>query len=135
MRPVIMKPYYLYLLFFVILSCQTKEEKERKILTAEDFSAKIQSTPNAIVLDVRREEELVSGVIPNAINIVYGPEFTNGLSALPKERPIFVYCASGIRSGKAAKILRDNGYSPVYELEGGLRPWVEKGLPLQPIQQ
>ena len=125
--------FYALFVLLLVAACQTKENKNETVLAATDFDSKLKSTPDAIVLDVRRVEELSSGVIEGAINIVYDPAFETKLAGLPK-KPIFIYCASGIRSGKAAKILREKGYDPVYELEGGLSTWIEQGMPLQTFQ-
>jgi rhodanese-related sulfurtransferase len=42
-----------------------------------------------------------------------------------------VYCGSGIRSAKAAAILKEKGYDQVYELDGGIKAWKEAGLPVE----
>lgn len=111
-------------------SCQSNTPTQ--VLSAEQFAQQIKETPNAIVVDVRTEAELSNGIIENSINIVYDPEFANKLSDLPSQ-PIFIYCASGKRSAKAAQILRDKGYSPVYELEGGFNNWTEKNMPIESV--
>lgn len=112
-------------LILLVSSCSNKSATT---LSPTDFSTKINETVGAIVLDVRTEAELASGVIQNAINIVYDQDFESRLASLPN-KPIFIYCASGKRSARAAQILRDKGYSPVYELENGLNHWIEAGLP------
>ena len=119
------------LLLLIIISCQTKQDF---VLSPGDFANKMKETPDAIVLDVRRVEELQAGVIDKSINIVYDPAFETKLSNLP-QKPIFIYCASGIRSAKAAKILREKGYSPVYELQGGFNQWLESNMPAAVVGQ
>jgi rhodanese-related sulfurtransferase len=42
-----------------------------------------------------------------------------------------VYCGSGIRSAKAAKILKEKGYDEVYECAGGLKAWKAADLPVE----
>ena len=64
-----------------------------------------------------------------ATNIVFDENFANKLGSL-EQKPIFVYCAAGGRSAKAANILRQKGYS-VFELDGGIRAWKDAGLPIQ----
>lgn len=120
---------YLFFLFALVAFSCTKPDTTQ-VLSPEQFAQQIQETADAIVLDVRTEAELSSGVIDNSINIVYDAAFADKLSELPS-KPIFVYCASGKRSAKAAKILRDKGYAPVYELEGGFNNWTDKNMPIE----
>ena len=61
------------------------------------------------VIDVRTLEEWKSGYLESAINIEW-QNITNIESLLPKNEEILLYCRSGNRSGKAAKILIEAGY-------------------------
>jgi phage shock protein E len=66
----------------------------------------------ATVVDVRSEHEFGGGAYPGAVNIplhVLGAR----LAQIPRDRPVVLYCASGIRSGAAAKLLREAGFSDV----------------------
>lgn len=115
-------------LIATVVSCSPKE-KENFVLTPTDFQTKLSQTPDAYLLDVRTSEEIETGIIAGAANIIYDENFAQKISEVPSQ-PIFIYCASGKRSAKAAKILREKGHAPVYELEGGLNAWKEKGLRL-----
>jgi rhodanese-related sulfurtransferase len=42
---------------------------------------------------------------------------------MDKNIPVFVYCRSGGRSGKAAKKMKEKGFKSVYNLEGGIIAW------------
>jgi phage shock protein E len=96
------------------------------VLSPKDFDAKYKETKGALLLDVRTLQELESGKILHAENIVYDEAFASKLDTL-KLQPIFIYCGSGKRSAKASKILKEKGYE-VYELEGGINAWKEAGL-------
>ena len=64
------------------------------------------------IIDVRTSSEWNSGHLDGAINI----EWQNILSLskdISKNEKIYLYCRSGNRSGKATKILLDNGYQNV----------------------
>lgn len=69
----------------------------------------------ALLLDVRSEGEFRSGAIPGAKNIPV-QSLGGRLGELEKERPIVVYCASGMRSASAAALLRRNGFKEVSDL-------------------
>jgi rhodanese-related sulfurtransferase len=51
------------------------------------------------------------------------------VDVLPTDKPIIVYCRSGVRSRKAAEILVDIGFDPVYDM-GGILEWQEEGFPV-----
>jgi len=116
------------LAFLLLIACS--EKMTETSLSPQDFNNKLKNTPNAILLDVRSESEVKEGALPNAQNIAYDDSFSNKLGGLSKESPIFVYCAAGKRSAKAAEILKEKGFKEVYQLKGGLNAWREAKLPL-----
>lgn len=89
----------------------------------EKAKALLEAHPEAAVLDVRTEEEYVTGHLNGAILLPVdelSPERVQ--AALPdRDRAVLVYCRSGARSGRAAERLRALGYQ-VYDL-GGLVGW------------
>lgn len=103
------------------------------ILTPQAFEIRIKKLKNkAPLVDVRTAEEYVEGAIPNAINIdYYEDDFEDKLLALDTTKPVLVYCKSGFRSHKAAKILLSKGFKEIYELEGGIMGWGDHKLPIK----
>jgi thioredoxin len=100
-------------------------------LTAKEFSMKLEQTPSAQIIDVRTPGEVAGGFINNAVNIDYNSsDFAAKTSQLDKNKPTFVYCLSGGRSGSAAAQMRSDGFKIVYELTGGIMKWNAAGLPL-----
>lgn len=77
---------------------------------------------NTVIIDVREVDEYNSGHIINAINIPLAN--INDIN-YDKETKIILYCATGVRSNEAAKILSDKGYVNIYSLDGGLLNWGE----------
>ena len=99
-----------------------------KIVDADKFAKFIQEN-NVTVLDVRTPAEHAEGYIPGTdFNIdVLDDSYTRiATGKLPKEKPVALYCRSGNRSKKAARILVDKGYE-VVELGTGFRGWVAAG--------
>lgn len=87
---------------------------------------------NKIILDVRTLKEVSGGKIPGSINIdYYSSDFKAKLGELDKEKPIMVYCKSGVRSGRTVKVLRELGFIEIYNLSGGITAWQKKGLPVE----
>ena len=81
-------------------------------------------TGEGIVLDVRTRMEYKDGHIAGAIHIPLG-ELRSRLDELQqyRDRPIFTYCLTGIRSYYALRALRLNGFEKVYNLAGSWRTW------------
>lgn len=94
-------------------------------LTQEEWSEQLLADDNAVVLDVRTEDEFDNGYIPNAINIdIYeGQGFISKLKELDKNKTYFVYCRSGNRSGQACAIMNQLGFEKAYNLMGGIIEW------------
>lgn len=102
-----------------------------KNLSPEEFQKGFKSG-NSILLDVRTPEEIAAGSIPGASTIdFYDPEFEQRINLMDKSKAIYVYCRAGGRSSKAAQMLIDNGFTNVYNLQGGITAWQDKGLPVE----
>lgn len=81
----------------------------------------INEVDDLLILDVRRFSEFKSSKIPNSINIpVDDLEFELDEIKEFKEKPILVYCKSGIRSSVACSLLEEEGFSNLYNLRGGI---------------
>jgi rhodanese-related sulfurtransferase len=124
---------YFFILVVTLAGCSSKEDKtSTSSLSPAEFQNQMKSTPDGVLLDVRTLEEVQTGRIKGEINFDYkAPEFDLLIKGLDKTKPYFVYCASGVRSGKAADKLRELGFTKVYTLEGGLKAWKAAGLPVQ----
>jgi len=94
-------------------------------LSQEDWIARLESDPNAVILDVRTEDECNEGIIPNAINIdIYkGQGFIYELEELDKSKNYYVYCKAGGRSEQACHIMNQLGFNATFNLVGGMMQW------------
>ncbi len=94
-------------------------------LTQEEWASQLDSDSDAIVLDVRTDDEVADGIIPNAIHIdIYkGQEFISEIEDLDKSKNYYVYCRSGNRSGQACAIMDELGFNNAYNLQGGILEW------------
>jgi rhodanese-related sulfurtransferase len=94
-------------------------------LTQEDWIAQLEADDNAVILDVRTEDECDEGIIPNAINIDIhkGQGFISEIENLDKSKNYYVYCRSGARSAKACEIMNELGIDNAYNLLGGMLDW------------
>ncbi|MBL8931552.1 MAG: FAD-dependent oxidoreductase [Kineosporiaceae bacterium] len=82
-------------------------------------AADLDSTPDAVLLDVRSPREHARGHLPGALNIAH-TELRARLDEVPRGRPVLVHCASGFRSYLALRVLRQNGFDDVRSLSGGM---------------
>ena len=91
-----------------------------QVLSASEFKAAIKKNTSQIV-DVRTAIEYKSGHIKNAKNIDFFQRNTlkTNLDKLDKTKPLYLYCRSGGRSHKAAKIAEKLGFNEIYDLKGG----------------
>ena len=75
-----------------------------------------------MLIDVREPHEFRQGYISGAINIPLR-QLERRLGEIPFDQPLYLYCQSGIRSKRAAAILRKQGYTDISHLAGGMRVW------------
>ena len=94
-------------------------------LSQIDWTKQLKNDSNAVILDVRTQDEVDEGMIPNAVHIdIYGgQEFIDKVEALDASKNYYVYCRSGNRSGQACAILNQLGFENAYNLNGGINEW------------
>lgn len=82
------------------------------------------------LLDVRTQSEYDQGHIAGAVKYDFNSgEFQSILDILDRHTAYLVYCRSGGRSAKAATLMRDRGFTAVYNMLGGFNDWTAAGLP------
>lgn len=106
---------------------------EIQLVTAADAAAVLEDRASEVVLlDVRTPEEFQEVRVPGSVNVdFYAADFKAQLDTLPKDVPYVVYCRSGNRSGQTMDIMRELGFSEVWDVDGGIISWNEAGLPLE----
>lgn len=129
-----MKKYAFFLLLGLVPLVQSCSNAQcvvsDKVLAAADFSEKMATCPDAVILDVRTPEEFASGHLENAVNIDWNNAgFSKKTSDLDRSKPVFIYCLSGGRSTSAAAKMRADGFNSVVEMQGGILKWRAAKLP------
>lgn len=99
--------------------------KGLRTLSYKDFGQELQSQKNPILIDVREAGEFYTGHIPGAINIPMS-QLKNKVFEIPKDKNVYLYCRSGMRSKQAAGILSKQGYTQMAHLQGGIMAWQGK---------
>jgi rhodanese-related sulfurtransferase len=82
-----------------------------------------------LVIDVRAPRERADKSIDGTTHLPLNT-LRSGLSDVPRDRPLVVFCAGGYRSSIAASLLQRDGFTNVSELAGGIAAWEAAGLPL-----
>ncbi|MFK5880390.1 MAG: rhodanese-like domain-containing protein [Flavobacteriaceae bacterium] len=120
---------YILTLFIVasITSCNSQQKKATdanavvEVVSTEIFE-KIEEA--AQLIDIRTPEEYNEGYIKNAVNInFFDDDFMEQMSKLNKDEPLYIYCRSGGRSGRASDKLEEAGFTKVYDLGVGMNGW------------
>ena len=102
-----------------------------EVIAPEAFINKFNQTDGATLIDLRTPAELEEGIVEGAINIDFQDDmFKSRLLELDKDKPYFVYCARGGRSGKAASLMKELKFKEVYDMDGGFTAWTALGLPV-----
>ena len=102
-----------------------------KDVTTSEFNDFIKKGEGQLI-DVRTPNEFESGNIAPSTNIdFYSPGFQDQLTKLDKNKPVYLYCRSGRRSGITMNLMKDMGFIAVYNLDGGIIEWQEQGLPIE----
>ena len=87
---------------------------------------------DAVIIDVRTDEEYNSGHVPNARHIPLNV-LQSQLSTLSQDlnQAIYFICASGVRSAKAAQMAHAHGYTKAINIKDGTYGWRSAGFPLE----
>ena len=98
-------------------------------ISVNDLAARLESDKRLMVLDVRSPEEYTQdGHVPGSVLIPL-PELAMRVNEVPKDRPIACFCRSGNRSQVACDMLRQQGYTNVTNVLGGIGAWRGANLP------
>lgn len=84
--------------------------------------------PDVPVIDVREGDEYAEARVPGTKNIPLS-RFAGSLGEVPAGRTVYVMCASGSRSARAAAFLLEQGLDAV-NVSGGITEWYRNGHPV-----
>ena len=84
---------------------------------------------DVFLLDVRTPDEFALGSLPGAVNIPLD-EIRDRIAELPSNKPIYTFCAVGLRGYLAYRILIQHGFKEVYNLSGGLKTYRAATAPI-----
>lgn len=103
-----------------------------KELTIDELHRKLERKERFHLVDVREESEFAADHLPGARHLGKGILERDVELAIPDtSAEIVLYCGGGFRSALSADALQKMGYTNVWSMDGGIREWRAKGLPLE----
>jgi len=105
-----------------------KAKREGSEISVKETHQLLQKKEPIVLLDIREKEEIALGYIQGALFLPQGRLKQEVETLLPdKDVPTVVYCAGGIRSLAAAKLMKEKGYTHVYSMTKGINGWKDAG--------
>jgi len=100
-------------------------------VTVAEVAERRQRGEDVILLDVREKDEVRTGYINGAISVPRGFLEMQVTGQLPdRDQDVVVYCAGGVRSLLAGRVMREMGYQNVSSMAGGITQWKDAGYPI-----
>lgn len=117
-------------LFFFFTACKDIGTAQAiEVISPQEVRDAVSNNQARQLVDVRTLEEFNEGHLKTAQNIcVTDDDFTENISKLDKDQPIYLYCRSGKRSARAAQIVKDLGFKEIYDMDGGYLNWESQKL-------
>jgi adenylyltransferase/sulfurtransferase len=108
-----------------------KAKSQGSEISVEETHQLLQGEEPPVLLDIREKEEIATGYIEGATFLPQGVLDERVENLVPdKDRPVVVYCAGGIRSLAAAKLMKERGYTDVFSMAKGIDGWRKAGYEL-----
>ncbi|MBU1750462.1 MAG: rhodanese-like domain-containing protein, partial [Chloroflexi bacterium] len=107
-----------------------RESQSVQTVTVQELCRRLDAHQEPWILDVRSDEEVAHARIPDAQHI-HITQLPQHLDEVPRDRPVFVFCGSGLRATIAASILQRDGWRDVSVVLGGLAGWSSIICPLE----
>ncbi len=113
-----------------LVACDSTPPEGSSLATVEqahEVLLKGQKAEPFLFLDVRTPGEYKSGHVPGAKNIPV-QALAEHLAEVPKDKKVFVYCESGVRSTRATQTLVDAGFKNIINMKASMRGWRNAGF-------
>ena len=93
-----------------------------KEIDVKTLKNKLDEKDDFTLIDVREDKELEVCKIDQALHIPMGIVSAR-LNEIDSNKPVVIMCKSGGRSAQVCQYLNENGYSNIYNLNGGITSW------------
>ena len=123
-------PFLVVALLFA--GCGRAAAGDPDVVKAETLHSEMRAGNPPLIVDVRSPGEYAAGHVPGALNIPYDQMAVRANEiAAHKDEDVVLYCRSGRRSGIAAKVLAEQGFTKLGLLEGDMPGWERAGYPVE----
>ena len=85
-------------------------------------TAELLAQQKVIIADIRDEQSYTAGHIEGAFHLTNG-SLTGFMQQFEFDQPVVVVCYHGNSSQGAAQYLAQQGFEPVYSMDGGFESW------------
>ncbi len=101
-------------------------------LGIEEYLRRVKAGEKLVLVDTREDHEWEQYRIPGAVHLGKGVVERDIEQVFPdKGTPIVFYCGGGFRTALVCDNVQKMGYTNVASLAGGIREWIERGLPVE----
>jgi adenylyltransferase/sulfurtransferase len=121
-----------YEAFCGVVSEEASEAAAGSTITAGELNAMVQRGDEMLLVDVREPAEWEIVRIPDAVLIPKG-ELPSRLSELPQDKPVVLYCKTGVRSAESLALLKSAGFGDAKHVQGGVVAWQTQVLGDEPL--
>jgi rhodanese-related sulfurtransferase len=130
---------FLFLIAFFGMGCTQTGASDRvysdegfSVIAPVEFAKRLEdNSADYYLIDIRTPEEFEDMRLNGATLInYYASDFKANLGKLDKNKPVYLYCATGGRSSSATKMMHAQGFKSVTDLKGGIYAWRSNNLPL-----
>jgi adenylyltransferase/sulfurtransferase len=94
-------------------------------ITPEELKARLDRGEKVFILDVRNPPEVAICKLPGSV-VIPLPDLPQRHGELDRDRELVVHCKSGMRSAKAIAFLKEQGFTRLVNLEGGILAWADR---------
>jgi adenylyltransferase/sulfurtransferase len=113
------------------VSTAAEEAAATSTITAAELKAMQDNGDDLLLVDVREPGEYEIVRIPGSVLIPKG-DLPAHLAELPQDRPVIVYCKTGVRSAEALALLKGAGFASAKHVQGGVTAWAHQVDPSLP---
>jgi adenylyltransferase/sulfurtransferase len=121
-----------YEAFCGVVSDEASEATAGSTITAGELNAMVQRGDSCYLVDVREPAEYEIVRIDGSV-LIPPRELPSRLSELPQDKPVVLYCKTGVRSAEALALLKNAGFGDAKHVQGGVTAWQTQVLGDTPL--
>ncbi|HWC33750.1 MAG TPA: adenylyltransferase/sulfurtransferase MoeZ [Mycobacteriales bacterium] len=121
-----------YEAFCGVVSDEASEAAIGSTITAGELNAMRERGDDMYLVDIREPAEYEIVRIDGSV-LIPPRELASRLSELPQDKPVVLYCKTGVRSAEGLALLKNAGFSDAKHVQGGITAWQTQVLGDAPL--